>query len=187
MYAKSPLSKPSPRLTAVTSSLQNEYILDETTGQRLKVVRRENGRGEKMIYTVNEDNENHGDYKVFTPDNKVLISHAIYKNGIFHGPMASWHYNCKKSFEGTFKDGKAEGIQQNWDANGILRSKFFYSAGKLDGEYKVWHPDGQLEEEATYVEGRRVGWHRFWPSSGKLGFERYYNPEVGTSPPKSVA
>jgi antitoxin component YwqK of YwqJK toxin-antitoxin module len=181
MYSKPPLSKYSPRM----SSLQNEFVLEEGTGRRLKVIRRENGRGEKMVYTVNEDNENHGDFKIFTPDNKVLISQTTYKDSLPHGQMFGWHYNGKQAFEGTFKDGKAEGVQQNWDHNSVLRSKFFYTSGKLDGEYKVWHSDNSLEEEATYIEGRRVGWHRFWPSPGKLGFEKYYDPEV--SDPKSVA
>jgi antitoxin component YwqK of YwqJK toxin-antitoxin module len=168
------------------TGLAAEYIIDHNTHERLQVIRRENGRGEKMIYTLNEAGKIHGDYKVFTPDGKTLIDHAHYSNGIFHGAILGWHYNGKQHFSGQFKHGKAEGAHERWNDKGILQQKYFYSHGVLDGECKSWHPEGSLQEEATYIEGRRVGWHRFWPQPNKLGFEYFYSEgEVEGSKPSS--
>ncbi|MEO1837125.1 MAG: hypothetical protein ABGZ49_16710 [Akkermansiaceae bacterium] len=48
-----------------------------------------------------------------------------------NGPYTLWHKNGQKLEEGTFKDGKKDGLVTGWDENGNVTSKDTYKDGEL--------------------------------------------------------
>ncbi len=155
-------------MSVPSSPRLEEYGIDPTTNERLKVIRKENQRGEKVVYHVGPSGKLHGTWKTFTPNGKQLLEECVYKNGIFHGPMLSYHPNGAKAFEANFMEGRQEGLFQKWSDQGILLEKKFYKNGQLEGEEEIWYLDGKPCQKATYKDGKREGRLQYWTPSGKL-------------------
>ena len=56
-------------------------------------------------------------------------------------------------YEGTYKDGKQDGLFQTWYDNGQLAIRQNYKDGKYDGLFQSWYKNGQLEYERNYKDG----------------------------------
>ncbi len=150
-----------------SSGRLEEYGIDPTTNERLRVIRKENQRGEKVVHHVSPTGQMHGTFKVYTTNGKQLLEECVYKNGIFHGQMFSYHANGKMASIGNFLEGRPEGQFQRWSDQGQLLEKKFYKSGFLDGEVEVWYADGKPCEKSTYSDGKRIGQMQYWSLSGK--------------------
>ena len=71
--------------------------------------------------------------------------------GIFASIMRSWHENGQLKMEGTYKDGKRDGLMRSWHENGRLRYEYTYKDGKYDGRSRLWVEDGQPQTVPTGI------------------------------------
>ena len=55
--------------------------------------------------------------------------------------------------EGTYKDGKEDGLVQEWYENGQKSFEETYKDGELNGLVISWYKNGNKKEEKTYNNG----------------------------------
>ena len=93
------------------------------------------------------------------PVQTVALSKLVERDGLmyegdsetpFTGTAVSKHENGQKSFEGTYKDGRVEGLHTMWHANGQKKSEVTIKDGKVEGLVTEWHANGQKAAESTW-------------------------------------
>ena len=75
----------------------------------------------------------------------------------YSGKMISLHENGEKNEEGTFKDGKREGLETVWYENGNKFQEEIFKDGVLHDEYTGWYENGNKKWEGTYKDGEKTG------------------------------
>jgi hypothetical protein len=92
---------------------------------------------------------------VYHPDTKELYSGDVFKN----------YLGGKTEFEGSYKDGKPDGLWTAWQENG---QKFYggtYKDGNPVGKWTGWHENGQKLYEETYKDGKSIS-EKCWDQYG---------------------
>ncbi|MEE3372652.1 MAG: toxin-antitoxin system YwqK family antitoxin [Planctomycetota bacterium] len=92
-------------------------------------------------------------------------SEGTFKDGKQEGLATIWHENGKKSSEGTFKDGKPDGLVTAWYENGQKQSEGNFKDGNAEGLSTRWHENGQKKSEETYKDGKLVS-ETHWDEEG---------------------
>ncbi len=69
-----------------------------------------------------------------------------------------WHPNGQKGAQGTYVDGKPEGVWTIWYPDGKKEASGTYKAGKRHGAWTMWHKDGTVDKRltGTYENGRLI-------------------------------
>ena len=103
-------------------------------------------------------------------------------NKPYSGQVFSLYDDGKKKEEGTYKDGKKDGLWTYWDENGEKDSSGTYKDGKKDGLWTYRYPPVELytggilpvfdelvitKEEGTYKDGEKDGKWTFWNYKGE--------------------
>ena len=57
-------------------------------------------------------------------------------------------------WEGTYKDGKVDGLWTHWHESGQSGSKKRFKDGKQDGLWTEWYENGQKRWEENYRDGK---------------------------------
>jgi uncharacterized protein len=93
---------------------------------------------------------------------------------IMEGPYVRYHKNGRLKKEGTYFDGKLNGMSKNYYANGRLREINTYYYGDLIhvGRYKE---NGQLSWVEAYTDGLKDGLFEEYYESGKLKLVKSYS------------
>ena len=78
-------------------------------------------------------------------------------NKPYSGQVFSLYDDGKKNKEGTFKDGKEDGLWTRWYENGQKRQEGTYKDDEKDGRWITWYEDGQKELEETYKDDEKYG------------------------------
>ena len=94
----------------------------------------------------------------------------------FTGVWDSKYENGQKSFEGTYKDGKAHGLSTQWHENGQKSSESTYKDDKPEGLSTDWYHNGQKSSETNYKDGKRVS-HTLWDLEGNELKKRRWDKE----------
>ncbi len=68
--------------------------------------------------------------------------------------------------EGSYKDGKDDGLYKTWHKNGQLQQEGNFKDGKYDGLYKTWYEDGQLKQKIKYKGGEQKSFKE-WDENGQ--------------------
>ena len=115
-------------------------------------------------------------------------------NEPYSGPVFSLYDDGKKNKEGTFKDGKEDGLWTSWyengqkwreriykpdelysytvwNRNGIKDREGNYKNGKEDGLYTEWYENGQKKSELNYKDGKKDGLYTGWWENGQKSDE----------------
>ena len=92
----------------------------------------------------------------------------------YSGEVVSYYSNGQKEYEGTFKDGKLDGLHTNWYENGQKENELTYKDGKKEGLWTNWDENGQKSGEVTYKDGKRDGLSTTWYENGRKRFETTY-------------
>ena len=66
------------------------------------------------------------------------------------GTHTVFYESGQKKSEGTYKDGKENGLFTNWYESGQTSFKGTYIDGKKDGLFTWWYVNGKKEYEGTY-------------------------------------
>jgi len=111
----------------------------------------------------------------YHPDTNELYSGKVFKNRM----------GGKKEFEGSYKDGKKNGLWTDYHENGQKKSEGNHKDGKLDGLWTNWYENGQKSSEITYKngkqyiirtykDGKREGFWTWWYANGQKFYEDVY-------------
>ena len=92
-------------------------------------------------------------------------------NKPYSGPVFSLNHKGQKKVEGTYKDGKRDGLWTKWYRSGQKKSERNYKEGLRDGLHTEWSRSGQKKFEGNYKEGRL---HTEWYENGQKKFEGNY-------------
>jgi len=107
-------------------------------------------------------------------DVSKISYHKITGNKIELVKEINWYKNGQKEEEGTYKDGKKDGLHTEWYKNGQKRLEDTYKDGELDGKWTEWFRDGQKSYEGTYKDGKQDGKWTGWYENGQKKWERTY-------------
>ena len=124
---------------------------------------------------VNEETLIDKDGLKYHPDTNEMYSGKVFKNRM----------GGKKEFEGSYKDGKKNGLWTDYHENGEKKSKGNHKDGKLDGLWTNWYANGQKSSEITYKngkqyiirtykDGKREGFWTWWYANGQKFYEDVY-------------
>lgn len=109
----------------------------------------------------------------------------------YTGILFSLHENGQLASEGTYKDGKVDGVVKGWYENGQLRIEAFHKASVAgatdgadkdwsagaDGVWKTWYENGQLKSESTYKDRKAIGVWKVWYENGQLELEETFKDD----------
>jgi hypothetical protein len=101
-------------------------------GLPVKVLK--DAEGQTHRYTYDEQNEPHGNYKVYYPCGRLAAT-------------------C------TFDHGMPVLIARKWNTDGVLVERCSYLDGKLNSYYYRWGNSGELLDVQTYYNGQPSGRH----------------------------
>ena len=93
----------------------------------------------------------------YHPDTKELYSGKVFQNRM----------GGEKEFEGSYKDGKKDGLNTEWYDNGQKKLEGTYKDGERDGLWTWWYEDEQKRSEGPYKDGKPDGLHVQWYENGK--------------------
>ena len=80
----------------------------------------------------------------------------------YSGEIFDLYDNGNKKIEGSYKDGKEDGLWTEWYENGQKEEEVTFKDGELDGLITKWYENGQKEEEATFKDGELDGLITIW-------------------------
>ena len=122
----------------------------------------------------------------YHPDTKELYSGKVfqnrmggekdfegsYKDGKKDGLWTAWYENGQKKYERNYKDGESDGLYTFWYENGQKKSEGNYKTdalgnGNADGLATRWYENGQKQSEKNYKDGKRIGSATSWYENGK--------------------
>lgn len=95
-------------------------------------------------------------------------------NGLENGPFVNYRGNTVE-IEGTYKDGKLDGLYKSYYENGNLKREENYKDGELDGIAKWYHENGNIGEEKNYKNGKLDGGWKIYYENGNLKREGIVN------------
>ena len=99
----------------------------------------------------------------------------LYQN---NEPYSGWvkmmYDSGQKRAEGTFKDGKPDGLMIEWHQNGQKRAEGTFKDGQMDGLWMRWHKNGQKMFEGTYKDDNQVGLSTGWYENGQKAQEAIF-------------
>ncbi|MDP6793950.1 MAG: hypothetical protein QGG00_01035 [Verrucomicrobiota bacterium] len=85
----------------------------------------------------------------------------------FDGQFVDHHDSGNKSVEGTFVDGKQQGVWTYYHENGQRYRTGNYVNGRADGQWVIWREDGSKWSEQTYINGQLNGVETRWHPNGQ--------------------
>ena len=124
---------------------------------------------------INEETLIDKDGLKYHPDTNEMYSGKVFKNRM----------GGKKEFEGSYKDGKKDGLWTDYHENGQKKSEGNHKDGKLDGLWTNWYENEQKSSEITYKngkqyiirtykDGKREGLWTWWYANGQKFYEDIY-------------
>ena len=89
------------------------------------------------------------------------------KNNL-EGKKTNYYRSGKKQLEGSYKEGKKDGLFTWWYDNGQMKQEGKYKDGEPDGLFTLWYENGQKEIERPYKDGYIVGPGKKWNEDGSV-------------------
>ena len=93
---------------------------------------------------------------------KSITYHKETKTGTEKVKYEVYHYTGQKAAEGTYKDGKEDGLWTYWYENGQKRWEGTVKDGKRDGLWTYWYENGKKSSEITYEDGKEDKLWNYW-------------------------
>ena len=104
-----------------------------------------------------------------------------FRNGKEEGLWVGYHDNGQLWYKGTYKDGKSEGPWVSYHDNGQLSLKGIYKDGERDGPWVRYHDNGQLWQKGEFKDGKMDGpWVEYY-KNGQIYSEKTYKDGVKVS------
>jgi antitoxin component YwqK of YwqJK toxin-antitoxin module len=95
-----------------------------------------------------------------------------FRNGIWHwrgnpynGKFIDYYYSGDKKEEGTFVDGKYDGVDKIYFKNGSVLVEREYKNGYANGMEKEYYSDSSLKQSGKFIDDKEDGlWQMFFPN-----------------------
>ncbi len=130
-----------------------------------------NGKRDGEWKLINKDNINRDTWEyiptIYTYKNGIEIPSERNDYHPFNDSFTEFYENGQKKFEGTYKDGRLDGLVNKWYDNGQKKFEGTYKDGKEDGLVDKWYDNGQKNSEGTYKDGKEDGLWTHWSPDGK--------------------
>ena len=107
---------------------------------------------------INEETLIDKDGLKYHPDTKELYSGKVFKN----------HMGGKLHLEGSYKNGKKNGLSTEWYENGNIEVQRTFKNGELDGLNTQWYENGQKKVQGIFKDGKQVGSPKKWNEDGSV-------------------
>jgi antitoxin component YwqK of YwqJK toxin-antitoxin module len=127
-----------------------------------------------LAYLPNTDEPFSGTFTKTYPGLEQKSEEGTYKNGKLDGLLTKWYPNGQKSSEGKYKDAKKDGLWIQWHPNGQKSNEDNHKDGKLNGLWTMWYQNGQKSSEANVKDEKIEGLWASWYSDGKKKTEGAY-------------
>ena len=138
---------------------------------------------EIVVYSDNHF-EADGDYREYYPDGQLFVE-GSFSNGRQNGVWTYYHQNGKVNRKATYKDGQTDGSWEVYRADGTLAAKRAFSDGQRDREWIVYDASGERPiREEHYVRGKRDGVWKTWFPNGEPRQEVSFREGVKHGPSK---
>ena len=106
----------------------------------------------------------------------------IDKDGVMFHPKSTEPYTGtvyenmydKKWIEGSYRNGKVDGLWTVWYDNGQKQSITSYEEGIKEGLSTSWYTNGQKSKEGKFREGREYGIWTEWYENGQMWGEVFF-------------
>lgn len=105
------------------------------------------------------------------PNGVPRAEYSFYRdsNGdeVWHGKRIEWTQGGQRFSEGSYVNGKAEGLRTYWHENGRKSAEGNYHDNLPVGVWLKWYPDGQLQEKCEYENGQKNGTCAYWSETNR--------------------
>lgn len=89
----------------------------------------------------------------------------FFRNTLYSGRFIDYYYSGRKQGEGTFVNGKVDGLRKMYFQNGKVRVEKYYKDGIENGIDKEYYEDGSLEQKGEFANGKEEGtWESYYPN-----------------------
>ncbi len=128
--------------------------------------------GEEEIEKTEEDLINSSEETLFEgkvvktqreyhPDGSLKIEYTYYLDDnnkrIYHGTFTKWHMNGVIMIQGTYRDGKKDGVWKECLPNGVTRYEGSYVNDIKEGVWIYYYDIGNKHFEGSYHQGQKHG------------------------------
>lgn len=105
-----------------------------------------------------------------TPSFSETMDNLVERHGVYYKKLSKIPFSGQIWGEtnGSFKNGKPEGLWTSFWRNGRTRAEVKYQNGRLEGAWVGYHENGQLESEGNYKDDKRQGIWAFYYDTGQL-------------------
>ena len=173
----------------VNDTAKPQTIFDETMGDQMlsekdehtltESLDKEQGEFDSGVNSENTTPEAAGKVEAINAEKLDfrgdLLNEIVYLNGsLYTGKSFSLQANGKKRTEGSYVNGKQDGLWIEWNEDGQKQSEDNYKKGKFNGLRVGWHPNGQKAMEGTWRDGNPYSKQIWWHSNGQKKSEAYY-------------
>lgn len=141
------------RKCGICKSKYNLHYLPNKDG--LELVTEVEINGDIAEYTVDEDEEYHGEYTVKKSTGE-LITRCNYNHGELNGEYVSWYKNGQMECKCNCVNNRIEGIYNAWYENGKMKECSVYKNGLKDGLLTLWDENGNRIWSRSYMRGEEV-------------------------------
>ena len=144
---------------------QKEYPIEQVSAINV-------GDGRILFRDLKTEKPLNGDHRIIDGYHSAYIQ-AEFKDGFYNGKYGEYEYN-KLKCDGTYKDGKKDGVFKMYDSEGRVQEEKSYKDGKLHGAHKTYFTTGKVEREVNYRNGKQDGKDMVYEWDGTLRRDHTY-------------
>lgn len=100
-------------------------------------------------------------HREYYPDGSVKIEYTYYLDDnnkmVYHGTFTKWYMSGPIMIQGTYRDGKKDGVWKECFPNGVTKSEGTYVDGIKEGTWVYYYDIGNKHFEGTYHQGQKHG------------------------------
>ncbi len=119
------------------------------------------------------------------PNGKLRLRHEVLHQPdgtvVDHGTYATWFDNGMREYEGSYVQGRLEGLATRWHRNGVKESEQYYAQGVRNGPRFMWDENGLLRKEEHFVDDKPDGVWTTWDDKGRIKAQQRYDQGVPKS------
>jgi antitoxin component YwqK of YwqJK toxin-antitoxin module len=130
--------------------------------QKKTVILSEDELPEDIFYLQDEIKPFSGTCYIYFSGTEILKEELNFKEGVLHGSRVSYFKNGQVKREGSYENGRYQGIWRGFNLSGNQLFEVEYKQDTLTGKFISWHATGVIKEKGLYKNNTRIGeWIRY--------------------------
>jgi antitoxin component YwqK of YwqJK toxin-antitoxin module len=98
-----------------------------------------------------------------------------------HGTYTGWYDNGQVEYQGTFVQGKVDGVATRYHRNGQKAVEEYFANGVREGPRYSWDENGVLRKEEHFADDQPDGTWTTWDAQGKIKSQQRFERGVPKS------